>query len=516
MKPLYSYLLKLTVLSVIILLLASVQRLQAQACSTAQGNQTTYGTNNVWIGYVYTGESFNAYQGYINEGSSSSPDFNEGFGGSGATFSTNGCSVTALNMSVRFMLQSTLAAGTYVITVGGDDGYRFSMNGDASYIINNWNDHAYTTTTDTITVTSTTTYNMILEYYQDGGANEVSYNIVQLCLGTGDQTIYGTNNVWIGYLYQGMAFQTYKGATTEGSGSSPNFYENFGNTSNSNTATYYTNQCSVTSYQFSARYKLTQTLPAGNYTFTAGGDDGFRLSLDGGNTWVIDKWEDQSYTTATYSTTITAATTYNTVLEYYQDGGADIVSYSNTFSTLPITVNTWAATLLPGDKALLKWTTSDAVNFDHFIVQRSTDNETFEDVATVAAVTSDSSIKQSYSYTDQFTYNGNVYYRLAEVDHDGSTAYSTIVSLPMQESAAIRIYPTVVTNGQLTVESPSSINQAQFQLFDMKGQKLMARNWSEFQGIQQVAIGSNLAAGAYIALLSDNQSILTKQIIIIK
>jgi hypothetical protein len=106
---------------------------------------------------------------------------------------------------------------------------------------------------------------------------------------------------------------------------------------------------------------------------------------------------------------------------------------------------------------------------------------------------------QQYSYTDQFTYNGNVYYRLAMVDHDGSTHYSTIVSLPMQESAAIRIYPTVVTNGQLTVESPSSINQAQFQLFDMKGQKLMVRNWSEFQGTQQVAIGSNLAAGAYIA-----------------
>jgi hypothetical protein len=122
---------------------------------------------------------------------------------------------------------------------------------------------------------------------------------------------------------------------------------------------------------------LTQTLPAGTYTFTAGGDDGFRLSLDGGNTWVINKWEDQSYTTATYSTTITAATTYNTVLEYYQDGGADIVSYSNTFTTLPVTVNTWAATLLPGDKALLKWTTSDAVDFDHFIIQRSTDDETF-------------------------------------------------------------------------------------------------------------------------------------------
>jgi hypothetical protein len=302
---------------------------------------------------------------------------------------------------------------------------------------------------------------------------------------------------------------------TEGISSSPNFYENFGNTGGSNTATYYTNQCSVTTFQFSAIYMLTQTLAAGNYTFTAGGDDGFRLSLDGGTTWVLDQWQDQSYTTSTYSATLPAGT-YNTVLEYYQNGGYDVVSYSNTYTILPVTVNSWTASLLPGDKALLKWTTSNAVNFDHFIVQRSTDNETFQDVGTVAAVTADSSTTQQYSYTDQFTYNGNVYYRLEMVDHDGSTSWSTIVSLPMQASAAIRIYPTVVTNGQLTVESPSAVNQAQFQLFDMKGQKLMVKDWSEFQGIQQVAIGSNLAAGAYIALLSDGQSILTKQIIIIK
>jgi len=515
MKPLYSYLLKLTTLSIIILLLAPAQRLRAQACSTAQGNQTTYGTNNVWIGYVYTGENFNNYQGYINEGTSSSPNFNEGFGGSGATFSTAGCSVQADNMSVRYMLQTTLAAGTYTITVGGDDGYRFSMNGDASYVINEWQDQSYNTATYTFTITSATTYNMILEYYQDGGANEVSYNIVQLCTGTGDQTISGTNNVWLGYLYQGMAFQTYKGATTEGSSSSPSFDENFGNPSGSNTATYYTNQCSITTYQFSARYRLTQTLPAGNYTFTAGGDDGFRLSLDGGNTWVINNWADHAYYTSAYSTTL-AAGTYNTVLEYYQNGGYDRVSYTSTFTTLPITLNTWSATLLSGDKALLKWTASDAVNFDHFIIQRSTDDENFQDVATVASVNEDSTMTQQYNYTDQFTYNGNVYYRLEMVDHDGTTNYSTIVSLPMKAPAAIRIYPTVVTNGQLTVESPSSISQAQFQLFDMNGQKLMVKDWSEFQGTQQVAIGSHLAAGTYIALLSDAQSILTKQIIIIK
>jgi hypothetical protein len=88
----------------------------------------------------------------------------------------------------------------------------------------------------------------------------------------------------------------------------------------------------------------------------------------------------------------------------------------------------------------------------------------------------------------------------------------------MQTSGAIRIYPTMVENGQLTVETPSEINQAKLELFDMTGRKLMVQNWSQLQGRQQVSIAANsrLAAGAYIVRLSDSQSILAKQIIIVK
>lgn len=520
MKTFYAYLLKLIPLTLVILLFASGGQLQAQACATAQGNQTTYGTNNVWIGYVYTGQNFNNYQGYVTEGTAASPNFNEGFGGGGVTYNTNGCSITTDNFSVRYRLTQTFANSNYTITVGGDDGFRLSLDGGATWAINMWQDQSYTTSTYTVALNGS--YNMVLEYYQNGGANQVSFNITQICTGTGNPATYGTNNVWMGYLYQGENFNLYKGSVTEGTAASPNFNENFGNPGGSNSNTYNTNSCAVTTFQFSARYRLTQVLPAGNYTFTAGGDDGFRLSLDGGTTWVINKWNDQSYTTSTYSTTLTAGS-YNTVLEYYDNGGADIVSYSNTFTLLPVTLTSWSATLQPGDKALLKWTATDAVNFDHFIVQRSTDNETFQDVATVAATTAgdgtNSSAAQAYTYTDQFTYSGDVYYRLEMVDIDGKTSYSTIASLPMQESVAIRIYPTVVENGQLFVQSPTAISQARLELFDMKGQRLQVNDWSSLEGRQQVSVTSNrgrLMAGAYIVRLSDSQSVLAKQIIIVK
>jgi hypothetical protein len=508
----YTHLVKLIALMTTILLMIA-QQLDAQTCGSAQGNGTSYGTNNTWIGYVYTGQNFNNYQGYVNEGNTTSPNFNETFGG-GASYGTNGCSITTTNFSVRYKLKTTLANSSYSITVGGDDGYRFSTDGGSTWTINNWNDHGYTTTNTTVTLSGT--YNFVLEFYQNGGASQVSFNITQICSGTGVQTTYGTNNVWIGYLYQGMNFQTFKGTMTEGSTGSPFFDESFGNPGGSNSNSFNTTTCAITTYQFSARYLLTRTLTAGNYTFTIGGDDGYRFSLDGGSTWVINKWNDQSFITATYSSWL-AAGTYNMVIEYYQNGGYDRLTFNNTFTSLPVTVSNWSATLQPGNKALLHWQTTNAVNFDHFVVQRSTDEENFEDIHTVAAYP-DSTAAQQYSYTDQYNYDGDVYYRLKMVDRDGTASYSNVVTLPMHESTAIRIYPTMVENGQVTIETPASINQARLEVYDMNGRRLLAQNWASLQGRQQVSLTGNghLPPGAYIVRLTNEQTVLAKQIIIVK
>jgi len=509
MKNFYTSLLKIG------LSLMAVFFLQYAHACTPLGDQTTYGTNNVWIGYVYTGQSFNTYSGYVTEGISSNPNFDEGFGGDNVTYNTNGCPITTEGFSVRYKLSQSFTNANYSITVGGDDGYRLSLDGGATWIINNWNDHSYTTTTITTALNGTT--NLVLEYYENGGANRVSFNISQICTGTEDQGIYGTNNVWKGYIYQGMNFDMYKGLVTEGATGSPAFNENFGNTGNSNTATYNTSTCSIVTYQFSARYRLTKTFAGGsNYTLTVGGDDGYRLSLDGGSTWVINKFYDQSYSTASYTAALSG--TYNMALEYYDNGGADQVSFSMSNITLPVKLVSWSVSLPAADQEQLQWKTTDAVNFDHFIVQRSTDGEMFEDVHTVQAIAANSATQQDYTYTDQYAYNGTVYYRLEMVDKDGTASYSNIMSLILHHTESIRIYPTMVSNGMLYVESDKSLSGVKLELFNMSGSRISEQNWTSLSGRQQVNIPSSgsLSAGAYIARLSDSHSVLAKQIIVIK
>jgi hypothetical protein len=513
MKHFYLKSLAKTIIIFLIFFLLCYGLLSAQACPTASGDQTTYGTNNVWMGYVYTGQNFNNYQGYVNEGTASSPNFNEGFGGGGVTYHTNGCSITTDNFSVRYKLKQSFT-GNFTITVGGDDGYRLSLDGGVTFPINNWNDHGYTTTSYNVNLSGLT--NFVLEFYQNGGANEVSFNIVQNCIGTGDTTVYGTGNIWNGYVFQGMNFQTYKGQVNEGSSANAGFDENFGNPGGSNNNTYNTNSCAVQTSQFSARYRLTQTFAPGNYAFTVGGDDGVRLSFDGGNTFVVNAWHDQSYTVYNYNVALSG--TYNMVLDYYQNGGYDRVTYNQTFTTLPITLNSFSATAKDNSQTLLNWTTANAVNFDHFVIQRSTNGSTFSDVSTVAAATEDSTSTQSYSYTDQDDYDGTLYYRLVMVDKDGKFSYSNILSISLQKAKTIRIYPTVVESGTLFISSSSAVTSAKMELFDMNGNRLQENDWSSLQGVQPVAVGGHgkLPAGAYIVRLSNNQTTLTKQMIIVR
>jgi len=489
-----------------------IAAIQADAC-TPLGDETTYGTGNTWIGYAYQGRTFTTYKGYVNEGSAASPNFDESFGGNYVTYNTNGCPITTEDFAMRYKLAKTFANGNYSITLGGDDGYRLSLDGGATWAINNWNDHGYTTTTYTVALNGS--YNLVLEFYENGGGNRVSIDITQICSGTEDPSIYGTNNVWAGYLYQGMNFQLFKGKVPEGSAGSPNFDENFGNTSNSNSATYTTSSCAVTTYQFSARYRLTKTFTNNTYTFTVGGDDGYRLSLDGGATWVIDRWNDQSYTVSSYNTVLNG--TYNMVLEYYDNGGADRISFALTSSVLPVTLVSWSAGAVASDQARLTWQATNAVNFDHYVVQRSTDGTIFQNVHTTPAGEGIGDNIKNYSYTDTYSYNGDIYYRLLMVDIDGKTGYSKIISLSLHNTPSITIFPTVVDN-DLFVETSQSISGVRFELYDMGGNRLRSKEWPVLDGRQQVSFKStgHLPAGAYIARLMDGHTVLAKQVVIVR
>lgn len=494
-------------------ILLSTANVFAQSC-TPQGDESTYGNNNVWIGYVYQGKNFNNYKGFVNKGTAANPSIDESFGGNQANYATNGCAIYTDTFSVRFRLSKTFADSNYSFTVGGDDGFRLSLDGGATWFINRWNDQGYTTEQRAVALTAGT-YNLVLEFYENFGANRVTFDVTGICTGSGNTATYGASKTWIGYLYQGNNFEQYRGFINKGNGANMDFDENFG----SSNGAFATSNCGITTENFSARFR-SRTALTGNYQFTVGGDDGYRLSLDGGATWVINEWQAQSYK-ITNLTINNLNGIYDMVLEYYENGGDNRLSFAavNTnapLSLLPVTIIDWSAKVINTNSVALNWKTADAVNFDHFIVQKSTDAQNFRDIAQVAGKTGNQ--VQSYTYTEQNVHSSKAWYRLAMVDKDGSIRYSAIVAVSIQQADAIRIYPTIVESNQVFIESNKKVGRVMIELVDMNGRIAQTEQRSLSAGRQSFGLNAVAAqtSGAYMIRITGDAGIVAKQSIIIR
>lgn len=482
--------------------------LTAKSQCTPTGDTAIFGTNNVWIGYVYDNMNFTNYSGYVNEGTSTSANFDQSFGGDNVTYNTTSCSIQTETFSVRYKLTRNFTNASYTFIVGGDDGYRLSLDGGLTWVINNWGDHSYTTTSYTINLNGT--YNMVLDYYENGGQNRISFAIATICSGTEDTSIPGTNNVWYGYIYDGTNFNTYIGRVTEGTSSDPAFDQSFGG---SNTW-YTTSLCSVETETFSARYRLTKNFPAGTYNFTVGGDDGYRLSIDNGATWLINNWNGHSYMTTT-SSAVTLNGNYNLVLEYYEDGGDNRVTFNmQTLSILPVSLQ--AFTAVQKDNGInLNWKISTGGDPDIFEVERSNNGSAFTSLQIV-----NGNINQTeYSITDKYPVNGINYYRIKIIDLTGVITYSKVVTVNVSGTTqqSVSIYPTVVTGNYFSIATAKQLNKAEIIIADFSGRIVKKQQIDNAAAGSAVKISTQGIQGKGIYLVSikaNNMLLSTGKIII--
>jgi hypothetical protein len=494
---------------VIACLLINYNVSNAQSC-TPLGDEITYGTNNIWIGYAYDNINLTNYSGFVNEGTVANAAFDQSFGGDNVMYATNGCSVSTSTFSMRYRLTKTFANDTYMFTVGGDDGYRLSIDGGATWLINRWSDQSYTLTTQTVALNGT--YNLVLEYYENSGGNRISFNVVPVCVGTGSTSVYGAGNIWNGYVYDGVNFNLYAGMVTEGTAASANFDENFGG----DNVSYATSNCPVQTETFSVRYRLSKNYPPGNYVFTVSGDDGYRLSIDGGATWIINRWVDQGYT-STPSSVITLNGTYNLVLEYYENGGANRITFTEQLiNLLPVDIEYFTAA--PKTNAVqLNWAISAASTPKLFEVERSSNGVQFSVVKTVNPLVS----SLRYTITDNNAADGKNYYRLRITDMNGAITYSDIVTVQMSRSNAAHImYPSVVTDSKFTFIPGVKMQHTVFTVTDISGRIVNRQQAGTVAAgtpiqINVSAAGNKAAPGMYLVhIAADGSEMITEKIIV--
>ncbi len=124
-------------------------------------------------------------------------------------------------------------------------------------------------------------------------------------------------------------------------------------------------------------------------------------------------------------------------------------STNNTseFSTCVTLVNSLPVHLLSfnayafNEKVNLTWTTVSEEDNDYFVIERSEDGNSFQEIGKVKAV-GNSSVLLNYFFVDSITDNKTLYYRLKQIDYNGSSTYSSIKTVESENTApSWNVYP---------------------------------------------------------------------------
>lgn len=92
----------------------------------------------------------------------------------------------------------------------------------------------------------------------------------------------------------------------------------------------------------------------------------------------------------------------------------------------------------------LNWQTTNEINTSHFIVQRSANGTTFNNIGRVA--TRNVAGNNDYGLTDASPVDGVNFYRLQMVDIDGKTTYSSIIKIEFGSKNELQVFPNPAKN----------------------------------------------------------------------
>lgn len=171
---------------------------------------------------------------------------------------------------------------------------------------------------------------------------------------------------------------------------------------------------------------------------------------------------------------------------------------SATSHALPIQLSYFTAQLVSG-KTQIDWSTSFELNNDHYIVEKSVDARVFSSIGTVAAK-GNTNTTTTYNFIDVNPFDGVTYYRLKQVNKDGSFTYSKIVAVTKSgfNNALVNVYPNP-TIGPVEVRFTSSnAMKAIVQVTDVKGYVVMSKEITTVKGLNSLGINmAQLAQGTY-------------------
>ncbi len=185
-------------------------------------------------------------------------------------------------------------------------------------------------------------------------------------------------------------------------------------------------------------------------------------------------------------------------------------------TVLPIELTSFSATC-DGHSTLVEWTTASEKNNDYFLLERSDDAINFVEIARIAGA-GNSIVSLDYSYTDYGVHGGDNYYRLVQVDYDGTRTASEIIvancsDMPTEEPEVVA-YPNPF-DSDLTVELENFGDRpARIDVYDVLGRLVYTEEVAAPQNDYQTVLHlGGLSDATYTVRVATSDFVINRKVV---
>jgi hypothetical protein len=169
---------------------------------------------------------------------------------------------------------------------------------------------------------------------------------------------------------------------------------------------------------------------------------------------------------------------------------------------------------------VLEWITASERNNDYFVIERSTDALIFNEIGRINSI-GNSTTLLSYRHEDHDVLQGvRYYYRIKQVDFDGTYANSEIVSAILSIRKDIIVGPFIPNPATLTTllnVVTSNPQKVIFKLFALNGERLISEKYDLQQGNNEINIDmGRIEPGTYFGQLHTAEGVFIRKLIKVK
>jgi hypothetical protein len=145
-----------------------------------------------------------------------------------------------------------------------------------------------------------------------------------------------------------------------------------------------------------------------------------------------------------------------------------LIKSNTALIVLPVNFTSFNGSLQGDGSVKLNWTAVVDQEHDYFVVERSSDGVNYTSLGYGPQTA-------PYYFIDQNPNEGNNYYRIRQVDKDGSFAYSTVINVPLSKPVTISIFPNPVSDILNLKLTNKKTDHLKIDISDVQGRTIYTR-----------------------------------------